>query len=313
MQQLYQHLPTLQSSPRHSSGEQLGAGLAHINTDLSQALAAGDSLFSAPKLVSAKRAEAMRFQLPEGSLTSEPLQRFLQQSMDIDEDLLRLILSLGQLSGLALRQHQITNDTLRSIQLVEYFGTYQALQVRLLRVSTQESQLQARLADHFYLLNETITSTDQAAREVLRQYVLLTSTTDAIRQSSLQDRQRLLSIKEETASQWNWLTRASIQMFDLAEPEDLAKLSQNMDLAQSIHEWTEGVVEELQRVKLHLKYAKINIGSLMETLKKYGTVTWDVQDKDRKLQEFLAQISEGQGLLSTNYAAWLQLQYGGYF
>ena len=254
----------------------------------------------------------MRFQLPEGSLTSEPLLLFLQQSMCIDEDLLRLILSLGQLSGLALRQHQITTDTLRSIQLVEYFGTYQALRVRVVRTSTQESQLQARLAEHFYLLNEMITSTDQAAREVLQQYIVLTSTTNAVRQSSVQDQQRLLLIKEETASQWNWLTRASIHMFGLSEPEDLAKISQNMDLAQGIHKWAEGVVDILQRVTLHIKYAKINIGSLMETLNKYGTVTWDVDDKDRKLQEFLAQVSEGQELLSSNRAGWLQLQYGGY-
>ena len=311
MQQLHQRLSTPQSSPRHSSGKQLGAGLAHIHTDLSQALAAGDSLFRAPKLVSAKRAEVMRFRLPKGSLTSEPLILFLQQSMDIGEDLLRLILSLGQLSGLALRQHQITNDTLCSIQLFEYWGTFQALQVRVLGVSTQESQLQARLADHFYLLNEMITSTDQAAREVLQQHMVLNSTTNAIRQSSLQDRQRLLLIKEETASQWNWLTRSSVHIFRLAEPED-PKISQNIDLAQSIHEWAEGVVDILQRVTLHMKYAKIEIGALMETLNKYGTVTWDVQDKDRKLQEFLAQISEGLDILSFNHAAWLQLQYGRY-
>ncbi|KAL9067436.1 MAG: hypothetical protein Q9161_006868 [Pseudevernia consocians] len=312
MQQLHQRLSIPQSSPRHSSGEQLGAGLAHIYTNLSEAFAAGDSLFLAPKLISEKRAEAIKFQLPKGSLTSEPLLLFLQQSMDMNEDLLRLILSLGQLSGLALRQHQITTDTLRLIQLVEYFGTYQALRVRVLRVSTQESQLQERLSDHFYFLNEKITSTDQAAREVLQQYTVLNSTTNAIRQSSLQDRQRLLLIKEETASQWNWLTRASIHMFGLAEPED-PKISQNMDLAQSIHELAEGVVDILQRVTLHMKYAKINIDSLVETLNKNGTVTWDVQDKDRKLQEFLAQISEGQELPPFNRAGWLQLSYGGYF
>lgn len=59
----------------------------------------------------------------------------------------------------------------------------------------------------------------------------------------------------------------------------------------------------LQRVVLHLKYAKIDIESVMETLNKYGTITWDdVADKDRTIQEFLARITEGQELLTYNRA-----------
>lgn len=313
VQQLYLRLPTLQAAPRHSSGEQLGAGLGQIYANLSQALAAGDSLYQAPKLISEKRGEAMSFRLPEGSRTKEYLQLFLQQSVHIDEDLLRLILSLGQVSSLALRQQQLTSDTLHSIQLVEYFGPFQTFRIRVLGISTQESQLQTRLEEHFRFMNEIVTGVDRAARDVLQEYIVLTSTTNDIRQSSIQDREGFLLLKEETASHWNWALRASIHIFGLSEPEDLALITQNIDLAQSIDEWAQGVVDLLQRVVLHLKYAKIDIQSVMETLNKYGTITWDdVADKDRTIQEFLARIAEGQELLTYNRAAWFQLQWGGH-
>ena len=314
-QQLHQHLPTLHSAPRYSLGEQLGAGLGQTYTNLSQALGVRGSLHQAPAFINKHRAAAMRFQLPEESLTLKPLLVFLDQSVHIDEDLLRLIIGLRQTANLALRQQQLTSDTLRSIQRVQYFGTFESLKIYVVDISTQESQLKIRLEQHFRLLNEEITSVDEAARKVLQDYIKLISTTEEIRESSLDDRQRLLVIKEQTASRLNWVIRASIQLFMLPEPEDLAKISKNVELAQDIYQWAQNVVvlvHLLKRVTLHLQYAKISISSLIEIISKHGTVTWDAIDKNREIEAFLAQFSESVELLAHNTTAWVQLEVAGY-
>lgn len=311
-QQLYQRLPPVRAAPRYSSGERLSVALGQTYTDLSQALAASDSLYQAPALISQRRSEALRFRLPEGSLTRKPLQLFLRQTVHIDEDLLRLILYLGQISTLNLRQQQETTDTLRFIQRVEYFGTFQMLRVRVVGVSTQESQLKTRLEEHFRYLNESIRVAEKAAHKVLQQYVTLASTTEAIRQSSLGDEHRFLFIKSEAASQLGWVKRSSVYLFGLAEPEDLVEISQNVELARGIHNWTQNVVDSLQRVTLHLSYAKANIGLLVEIISHDSTVTWDVADKDRKITEFLAQVSDGVELLTYNTAAYDQLLWDGH-
>ena len=311
-QQLIWRLPIMGPAPRHSSGEVLGAGLGDIYFDLSQALAAGNSLYPVPSLISQKRRLATRFRLPEGSLTVEPLSLFLEQSLHIDEALISLMLILGQTASTALRQQQLTGDTLRSIQSVEYFGTFQAFRIRLVGTSTQEAQLQTRLEEHLYRMNETIIDCDQALREVLRQFIVLASTTEIIRHSTIQDRERLLWIKEETASQWFWVVRTSTYMLGLSEPEDLAKISRNIELAHSIYEWAQDIVDVLQRATLHLQCAKTIVGSLMKTLNAFGTVTWDVADKDHKIQEFLDLIWEGQQLLTDNRAAFVKLQFAGH-
>ena len=311
-QQLYRRFPTMQPAPRHSSGQILGAGLGDVYSNLSQALAAGDTLFPVPSLISEKRVQAMRFRLPEGSLTAEPLRLFLQQSLHIDEDLIKLMLVLGQTAGTSLRQQQLTVDTLHSIQLVEYFGTFQAFRIRLIGTSTQESQLQTRLEEHLYYMKETIIASDQTLRKVLGHFLVLASTAEIIRNNSIRDRERLLRTKEETVSQQFWVFRASIYILGFPEPEDVAKISQNIELAESIYEWVQDIVDVLQRAMLHLECAKAIVGSLMETVHKFGTVTWDVTDKDRKIQEFLALIAEGEQLLIGNRAAWVKLQFGGY-
>ena len=312
-QQLRQHLPTLHLTPRHLSGEPLGAGLGQTYTSLSQALGISGSLYQAPILISKHRAAAMRFQLPEGSLTSEPLLVFFNQSVHINENLLYLILRLGQTAKLALVQQQLTVDTLRSIQRVQYFGTFESLKIHVVGISSQESQLKIRLEEHFRLLGKEITKVDVAARMVLQDYIRLTSTTEEIRESSLGDQQRLLWIKKRTASQLDWVIRASVQLFRLPEPEDLEKISKNVELAQNIHEWAQNVVDLLKRVTLHLKYAKISISSLIEIISKHGTVTWeDAIGKDREIIAFLAQFAEGVELLVYNTAAWVQLRAAGY-
>ena len=107
---------------RHSSRVELGSGLGEIYVSLSEKLAASNSLHKGLRMVSRKRAEAMRVELPEGSLIREPLLLFLRLTVDVDDDLLRLILSTGQMASLALRQQRRTESTLRSIQNDQYCG-----------------------------------------------------------------------------------------------------------------------------------------------------------------------------------------------
>ena len=312
-QQVYSRLPIMGPVLRHSSGEVLGAGLGDIYSNLSQALAASNSLYPVPSLISQKRRQALRFRLPGWSLTVEPLGLFLQQSVHIDEFLIVLMLSLGTTASTALRQQQLTDDTLRSIQDVEYLRIFQPLRICLFGTSTQESQLQTRLAHHLYYLNETITDSDQGVRKVLGEFIALAHTAETIRDSTIQDRERYLWMKEETASQRLWVFRASIYVLRFSEPENLAKISQNIELADDIYEWAQDIVDLLQRATLHLKCAKTIVGSLIGTLREFGTVTWDVADKDHKIQEFLALIGEGQQLLTDNRAAWFKLLYEGRF
>ena len=312
-QQVIWRLPIMGPAPRNSSGEVLGAGLGDIYSNLSQALAAGNSLYPMPSLISKKRIQATRFRLPGWSLTIKPLGLFLQQTVHIDESLLVLMLSLGKTAGTALRQQELTGDTLRSIQGVEYMRIFQPLRKILFGTSAQESQLQTRLAHHLYFLNETITDSDQGLHKVLGEFMALATTAETIRDSTIQDRERYLRMKEETASQRFWAFRASIYILGFPEPENLAKISQNIELADDIYEWAQDIVNVLHRATVHLQCAKTIVGSLIGTLHEFGTVTWDVADKDHKIQEFLALISEGQQLLTYNREAWYQLNYAGLF
>lgn len=310
MDQHYQRLPPLQAF-RPSSRREIGSGLGDTYTSLSQALVARNSLYQTPELVRQKRVEAMRFHLPDDSLISEHLQLFLRQSVCVDDDLLKLVHRTTQMANLALRQHHHTHETLRSIQRVQYWGTFEPLRIFLVGTSTQEAHLQTRLQEHVELLQEKIEVVDYATREVLQQFIGLAFTTENIRESSLQDQRRLLAIKEETASHRDWSIRAAMQLFRIPEPEDLAEISRNVRLAQDIHDWTTGVVELLEHLTTHLTHAKIQIASLIEILNTDATVKWGKDNKDHELLEFLAQMSDGFILLEHNAGAWNQIQLSG--
>ncbi|KAL8923739.1 MAG: hypothetical protein Q9208_004491 [Pyrenodesmia sp. 3 TL-2023] len=254
----------------------------------------------------------MRFQVPADSHTSLLLQRFLNQSLRVDEDLVILSLRTGQMGTLAFRQHQLTNGTLRSIRSVQYYGWFEWLRIDLLGISTQESALQQRLAEHFRLLSDKITDLDGALRKLLQDTTALASTAGDIRQSSLEDRQRLLSEKGEEASQIDWVVRVLIQVFKLPEPESLAQISRNLELAENILEWSQDVVAGLERMLTHLRHANIYINSLMDIIRGGGTIKWSLEDKDRELIEFLAQTAEGVRLLEDSNAARSQLQRRGH-
>ena len=312
-EQLYHYLPNMQTAPRYSARNELGVGLGQTHSNLSQALVATNSLYAAPRLISKRRDEAMRFEVPDGSLILEPLQRFLDQSLNMDEDLFLLIIDTGKLATLALRQQQQTSATVRSVQYADYWGAFEPIRTRFVGVSTQEAHIQRRLVNHLEYLNDKVTAVDYAAHKVLQQYLALTSITDEIRQVSLEDRKRLLKKKEETAAQRHWIMGLSVQMLGLPEPEDMAKISKNVELAEGIHGWSQNVVDWLQQATLHLKRAKVHINSLMKIIRQHGTVKWSPPEKDYELIEFLAQIAEGVTLLGNNTAAWKELQSPGIY
>lgn len=101
--------------PRNSSREDMGNGLGDSYTSLSQALAASNSLFKTPELLGHQRSQAMRFNVSDDWLTAEYLTLFLHQTLHLDEDLLNLIIHMGQLANLAVRQQVSTSATLNSI------------------------------------------------------------------------------------------------------------------------------------------------------------------------------------------------------
>lgn len=199
IRQLPQHLPEVKFASRNSSRAQIGNELGKAYISLSQAIAAGDLLYKAPALISHKRAEAMRFQLPEGSLTAIYLQLFLQQSSDLDEDLLRLILLLGRIGSFAVRQQLHTTAKVDQIR-DSAFWEFRPLVV-IIGVSPSEAELRTRLREHFTLLADVITEADIKTRGTLQAFVGLTSTTELIRRSSVEDRQQFLRMKEEVGSQ----------------------------------------------------------------------------------------------------------------
>ena len=309
--QLYQRSPALQA-PRTSSREEIGLRLGETYTGLSQALVQRNLLHDGPELLRQKRGEAMRFRLPDDSLISKDLVLFLQLTADADEDMLNVMFRIYQVSTLALRQQKLTDGTLSSIQQrTEYWSMvgpipiWKPLRVFFMGTSSQEAQLRSRLTDHFGLLYEKITAADASTYKALQRFYKLASTTENIRQSCLEEEQRLLLIKGVTAAHVNWLFRVAMQYNILPESEDIAEISRNVELANNIHEWLEGIIKLLEHITKYLKYAKVQVGSLMEILRAGGTLKWTEDTKNAELMEFLAQIAEGFALLIDNSAAWI--------
>lgn len=52
----------------------------------------------------------------------------------------------------------------------------------------------------------------------------------------------------------------------------MANISTNVELADDIYQWSRGVVDLLERVMMHLKYAKSHIGTLMDITKQGRTI-----------------------------------------
>ncbi|KAI4131950.1 MAG: hypothetical protein LQ341_006320, partial [Variospora aurantia] len=281
--QAAQWLPTTNTDPTNSSRVELGQGLDDTYTSLSEALAASSLLYEAPTLVSQKRGQAMKFKVPEESLILEPLERFLDQSVHADGDLLDLILRMGQLSTLALRQNNQTRDVVKDIQRVQYW-------------------------QHIELLSKATVELDEDASKVLQKFVKLSNTAQAIREACEEDRRRLLRTKGRTAGQRDWLVRALINFLPLNEPEDLAQISRNVDLAADIHTWSQDVVTLLEHMTTKLQHTRVHLNLLMKNIQKHRKIRWTSENKHHELEEFRAQVAEGSKLLQASAIARLQLQ-----
>ncbi|KAL8650382.1 MAG: hypothetical protein Q9210_003855 [Variospora velana] len=306
--QVAQWLPTTNTDPTNSSRAELGQGLDDTYTSLSEALAASNLLYEAPTLVSQKRGQAMKFKVPKESLILEPLQRFLDQSVHVDGDLLDLILRMGQLSTLALRQNNQTRDVVEDIQRVQYWVAIGQLHIPLLGKAAQEDLLSGRLQQHIELLSNATVELDEDASKVLQKFVKLSNTAQAIREACEEDKRRLLRTKGEAAGQRDWLVRALINFLPLNEPEDLAQISRNVDLAADIHTWSQDVVTLLEHMTTKLQHTRVHLNLLMKIIQKHRKIRWTSENKHRELEEFRAQVAEGITLLQASAIAWLQLQ-----
>ncbi|KAL8973994.1 MAG: hypothetical protein Q9197_001767 [Variospora fuerteventurae] len=306
--QVAQWLPTTNTDRTNSSRAELGQGLDDTYTSLSEALAASNLLYEAPTLVSQKRGQAMKFKIPEESLILEPLQRFLDQSVHADVDLLDLILRMGQLSTLALRQTNQTRDVVEDIQRVQYWVAIEQLHILLLGKAVQEDLLSNRLQQHIELLSKATVELHEDASKVLQKFVKLSNTAQAIREACEEDRRRLLRTKGRSAGQGDWLVRALINFLPLNEPEDLAQISRNVDLAADMHTWSQDVVTLLEHMTTKLLLTKVHLNLLMKIIQKHRKIRWTSENKHNELEEFRAQVAEGSKLLQASAIARLQLQ-----
>ncbi|KAI4285729.1 MAG: hypothetical protein L6R35_004591, partial [Caloplaca aegaea] len=284
-------------------------GLDNTYTSLSEALAVSNLLYEAPTLVSQKRGQVMKFKIPEESLILEPLQRFLDQSVHVDGDLLELILRMGQLSTLALRQNNQTRDVVEDIQRVKYWVAIEQLHILLLGKAVQENLLSDRLQQHIELLSKTTVELDEDASKVLQKFVKLSNTAQAIREACEEDRRRCLKTKGKAAGQRNWLVRAlMIKFLPLSEPEDLAQISRNVDLAADIHTWSQNVVTLLEHMTTKIQHTRVHLNLLMKIIQKHGKIKWTSENKHCELEDFRVQVAEGIKLLQASALARLQLQ-----
>ena len=306
LEQFYLILPSRVVAPRQSSRLEIGFKLGQTYDSLSQAVAVSNSLFPVPNLVSKMRADATGFRVEEGSTVLEPLQQFMSQSRTADRDVYRLMLNMGQLGTLALREWDRTNALLEYIEFADYWFTFGPL--RLVGLSGLEARLQERLKQHVEALLEKVVGLDRLAREVLAQYDRLSFTTGEIREACAQDQKRLIGEKGDEASQLHWLFRVSIHLLHLPEPEKLAAKSRNIAIAQSIDGWAKGIADCLRHLILETTQAHVNVNALLQILNHHGAITWTTKGRNSELVEFLAQMAEGVMLLDTNTLAWKELR-----
>ncbi|KAI4285983.1 MAG: hypothetical protein L6R35_004526 [Caloplaca aegaea] len=308
----FQRVTSALLASRNSSRVELGTALDGAYKSFSQAVAESNSLHKVPGIISQKRAEAMRLRVSEDSLVWEPLRIFLHQSLHIDESLLRLRLLTSDTGKLALRQHGYTVEVVTSIQLVHYWGPFESVSISLLGIGTQERLLYQRLVDHVQVLLAAVVELDSVARKVYLEFVDLSSTAKDISNATVEDRQRLLLEKQKVAGPKDWVLRAAIHLFAFPEPEDMARISNDVKQAQDIYTWSQEVVEVIERMMEHIRYAKVDISRLMELLKKFSTIKWTPEDKDWELREFLTLMVDGIFMLGNNTAASSRLRYSAY-
>lgn len=248
MQKLPQRLRGIHFASRNSSRQQIGDELGKAYASLSQAIAVGNSLHKIPRLVSHKRANVMTmgYRLPQGSRTTEYLLLFLEHTFSIDGDLLELILILGRIGGKFIGQQLKTTGRIDQIRK-NAIGESRLL-VLITGVSSSEADLRTRLIEHISLLADLITEADTLSRKSLQACVALNSTTASILQSSIDDQHRVF--------QTSWLVRIGALIFRFRETQEMVDASTNVELAQDMHQWSRGILGELERIMMHVTHAK---------------------------------------------------------
>ena len=299
-------IATISYTTRNSSRVELGQGLNNTYFTFSQALATSNMLHEAPRLVGAKRREAMSFKVPQDSLILDPLVTFLDLSLHFDEDLLTVILQTGQLASSALRQQQWTRDVVEYVQRAEYWD-FEFLGISLFGTSTLEELLYKRLEEHVRILDNSTAELEEVTLQVRRTAQNLMATTRDIVEASINDMNRLLLIKGEFAGKRFWLVRALLESLPLNEPEDLAQISQNVILAANIHDWALKVTEWLEKLSDKLRNAKRHLIEPMKMLRRRDTVKWTKDNKSKELDAFLNDFMDGVMLLHENNIARMQL------
>ena len=263
----------------------------------------------------------MEFDVSAGSPMLEPLRRFLNLSSPLDEDLLIVIMDTSDLAKLALKGQDRTDNTIRSLRSISHWNLFESMGICLLGTSSQERVLYVRLVEHTQTLIDAIVPVDRKIRRLLEEYLILKDTTRDISNAAVEDRQLLLPKKQEAAAKFSWLLRLAIQALALPEPQAVARISKNIEMAQGIHEWSHNVViwlehnvvVWLEHMSTEIRYAKLYTTRLMEILREQNSVKWSNDDQEHELNELRAQWADGLSVLQNNTAARQQLMQQGYF
>ncbi|KAL9000631.1 MAG: hypothetical protein Q9188_005625, partial [Gyalolechia gomerana] len=106
---------------------------------------------------------------------------------------------------------------------------------------------------------DKIAELDNLAHKVLNQYIQLTETTEDIRRGCIEDQRRLQSQKQDTALEVAFVEKIFSRLLSAPESRALAQISQNLQLAYGTHDWSEGVVYNLEWMTKSLRYAKVHL------------------------------------------------------
>ena len=310
--QVFHRAEALAWPSRKTSRGEISLGLAHIHTNLSQAVAATNSLYSAPALVIQKRKEVSKLQIYEDSFLLAPLAKFYNQSLRFGVDLAQLMDQTSRLGNFAIRQQQKTNQYVHEVQKAEFFYTSDLFRIRAGGLTHHETTLSQRLERQLTLLQDELFKVEALALQVHRHCNNLTDSTEEVRQASIDDPERLLDLKKQTASKMHWFKRGFALSFGLPEFQSTAVLSKNIEIAQGIYEWSQGILVSLERLRTYLLYSQDNINMLLQDIRQQKTIKWNRRDRDDELREFLEGISKGIQMLVVNTEAWSRLELEGY-
>ncbi|KAI4193170.1 MAG: hypothetical protein LQ350_008448, partial [Teloschistes chrysophthalmus] len=143
---------------------------------------------------------------------------------------------------------------------------------------------------------------------MLAKFCRLTANTKLSCDAAIEDQDRLIDRKGDAASNGSWIIQTALIIFRPPEPTNMARISTNIQGAQEIYKWAKDVVSSLEHTQLHLRHARFFLKGLEDNLRKYGLVDLSVEELDRELKDFLAQIDNSTKAVKINTDAWRSLQ-----